>query len=118
MSCRISRAGWYTDDRIGCAPPRSKLQALGIRQAFGEGEADFTGISAGIGRDPYVSEVLHKTFLEVHEEGTEASAATSVGLKVTSGPPGIYADRPFLLTIRERFSGAILFLGRVEEPKQ
>jgi serine protease inhibitor len=92
------------------------LKALGISQAFVAGSADFTGMSAAAGRELYISEVLHKTFVEVNEEGTEAAAATSVGVGVTSLPPGIYADRPFLVVIRERFSGTILFLGRIEDP--
>jgi serine protease inhibitor len=95
---------------------RPALQALGIQQAFRDGFADFSGMSATSGTSLFVSEVLHKTFVEVNEEGTEAAAATSVGMGVTSLPPGIYADRPFLVAIRERFSGTILFLGRIEDP--
>lgn len=129
---RLDAAAWRAlvgsmrESEIAVVLPRLKLewrsdlkpalQALGIRQAFGG--ADFSGISASHGHLLEVSEVLHRTFLEVNEEGTEAAAATSVGVKLVSLPPGIYADRPFLLAIRERSSGAILFLGRIEEPKQ
>lgn len=118
--------GSMRDARVVVHLPRIKLEwkddlktglmALGIRDAFTEGAADFTGMSAAGGRNLILSEVLHKTFLEVNEEGTEAAAATAVGVVPTSLPPGLYADRPFLLVIRERFSGAILFAGRIEDP--
>ena len=49
----------------------------------------------------------------VNEEGTEAAAATAVGVGVTSMPPSMTVDRPFLFVIRERLSGNILFLGQV-----
>ena len=102
----------WTDDL------RRALQAMGIADAFAAGRADFSGISEPYGRDLYVSEVLHKTFVEVNEEGTEAAAATSVGISLVSLPPGVYATRPFLVAIRERSSGAILFVGRIEDPSQ
>jgi serpin B len=64
-----------------------------------------------------ISEVKHKTFLRVDEEGTEASGATSVGVGVvTSAPPSVVFDRPFVLAIRENHSGTILFLGTVTNP--
>jgi serine protease inhibitor len=91
------------------------LDRLGIHRAFGAG-ADFTGMSASRGHELFVSEVKHKTFVDVNEEGTEAAAATSVGVGVTSLPPTITVNRPFLVAIRERFSGTILFLGRIEDP--
>ena len=94
------------------------LQGLGMRQAFAQGGADFTGMSASAGHDLFVSAVQHKTFVDVNEEGTEAAAATSVDVNVTSLPPSFVADRPFLVAIRERFSGTILFLGRIEDPRQ
>nr|WP_279323331.1 serpin family protein [Salinibacter grassmerensis] len=63
-----------------------------------------------------ISEVKHKTFLRVDEAGTEASAATSVGIEVTSAPPSFVVDRPFVVAIRENHSGTILFLGTVMDP--
>jgi len=63
-----------------------------------------------------ISKVTHKTFLRVDEEGTEASAATSVGIGVTSAPPAFVVDRPFLMAIRENHSGTILFIGTVVDP--
>jgi serpin B len=86
------------------------LQAMGMRQAFGR-SADLTGIATA--EDLYVKAVVHKAFVEVNEEGTEAAAATAVGVGVTSMPPSMIVDRPFLFVIRERLSGTILFLGQV-----
>jgi serpin B len=64
-----------------------------------------------------VSEVKHKTFVDVHEEGTEAAAVTSVGIVrvCACGPtlPVFRADRPFVFAIRERNSGTILFMGKI-----
>jgi serpin B len=67
-------------------------------------------------RDLFISEVMHKTYVDVNEEGTEAAAATSVGMGVVSAPPMVVVDRPFLFAIRERFSGTILFMGRIMNP--
>jgi serine protease inhibitor len=96
----------------------ASLEAMGMHQAFTEGGADFTGMSAAHGRELFLSTVRHKTFVDVNEEGTEAAAATSVGVSVTSLPPSFIVDRPFLVAIRERFSGTLLFLGRIEDPRQ
>jgi serpin B len=87
------------------------LAALGMGIAFGPA-ADFTGISV---RDPWISRVLHKAVIEVNEEGTEAAAVTIVEM-IESATPGFYADRPFFFAIRDRHSGAILFMGRVMDP--
>lgn len=91
------------------------LKALGMGVAFDPSAADFTRIYSGAER-VYISRVKHKTFVDVNEEGTEAAAATSVEVGVTSLPPMIAVDRPFLFAIREKFSGTILFLGVVEDP--
>ena len=89
------------------------LQAMGIRDAFQAGLADFSPLSPEPGLE--ISEVLHKTFVDVNEEGTEAAAATSVGIIRTSLPQRVafVVDRPFVFVLRERFSGAILFVGRI-----
>ncbi len=55
--------------------------------------------------------------MRVDEEGTEAAAVTSVTVGVTSAGPGITLDRPYLLAIRERLSGTILFIGAVRDPR-
>jgi len=103
------------------------LRALGISLAFSPSQADFSGIN---GQEPpheeslFLSAVLHKAFVDVNEEGTEAAAATAIAMaptaaSPTSTPPPIpifRADHPFLFAIRERKSGAILFLGRMTDP--
>jgi serine protease inhibitor len=86
------------------------LQALGMRLAFWN--ADFTPISP-LGNNLVISRVLQKTYVDVDEEGTEAAAATMVGMQLTSLPAAFRADRPFLVVIRERFSGTILFIGKI-----
>jgi serine protease inhibitor len=88
------------------------LKQLGMRRAFVPGGADFTRMSP-VGLDLFITKVLQKTFVEVDEAGTEAAAATVVGIGVVSMPPSFRADRPFLVVIRERFSGAILFIGKI-----
>lgn len=90
------------------------LSALGMGIAFDPGQADFTGMASVQPPDHlFITRVTHKTFVDVNEEGTEAAAATSVGFGVTSAPPTVSVDRPFLFAIRERLSGTILFLGQV-----
>ena len=94
------------------------LQALGMRQAFEGNGADFTRMSRAAGDRLYISKVKQKSFVDVHEEGTEAAAATSVEVRVTCacGPEVIRIDRPFVFAIRERLSGTILFLGKIVRP--
>jgi serpin B len=89
------------------------LKEMGMGIAF-SGAADFTRIERSGGLA--ISEVKHKTFVEVNEEGTEAAAATSVGIIRTSLPPQMRVDRPFIFLIRERTSGAILFIGKITDP--
>jgi len=96
----------------------SALKSLGMTDAFSLEKADFSGMD---GRQHwlYVAAVLHKAFVEVNEEGTEAAAATAVVVKVKSAPapiPVFRADHPFLFLIRENQTGSILFLGRLMDP--
>jgi serine protease inhibitor len=89
------------------------LKALGMRVPFSKtGDADFTRMSPA-GRQLFISYVKHKTYVDVNEEGTEAAAVTNTGVGAVSLPPGIYVDRPFIFAIRERFSGTILFIGKI-----
>jgi serpin B len=106
------------------------LAALGMPLAFTRSHADFSGIN---GYEPpsdeslFLSAVFHKAFVDVHEEGTEAAAATAE-LFVAEGsalwrpkPPPVpvfRADHPFLFAIRDRKSGVVLFLGRVVDPSR
>jgi serpin B len=87
------------------------LKQLGMQLAFSD-VADFTRMSS-LGRSLTITQVLQKTFVDVDEEGTEAAAATLVGVGITSLPPQFRADHPFLVVIRERLSGTILFIGKI-----
>jgi serpin B len=94
------------------------LAALGMGIAFIPFEADFSNMCKTRG-DLYISEVKHKTFVEVNEEGTEAAAVTSVGVAITSVDPTVFwmrVDRPFVFAIRENKSQTLLFLGKIVEP--
>jgi serpin B len=92
------------------------LISMGMGIAFDSNNADFSKINAN--NQLFISEVKHKTFIELNEEGTEAAAATSVSVGVTSIGPGgeIIFDKPFMFAIREISTGAILFIGVVENP--
>ncbi|HAT71588.1 MAG TPA: hypothetical protein DCS63_02095 [Elusimicrobia bacterium] len=91
------------------------LPALGMPLAFTDA-ADFSGMDGT--RNLYIQRAVHKAFVEVNEEGTEAAAATGVamGLKSISFSPVFRADRPFLFFIEDKKTGLILFMGRVEDP--
>ncbi|XP_027814514.2 serpin B6 isoform X2 [Ovis aries] len=92
------------------------LQELGMTDAFEEAQADFRGMSSQ--RCLYLSKVVHKSFVEVTEEGTEAAAATGavVMMRSLSVVPRFCADRPFLFFIQHGKTGAILFCGRFCSP--
>ncbi len=93
------------------------LKAMGMRDAFAPDAADFSGIDGA--RDLSISEVLHKAFVAVDEDGTEAAAATAVIIRVTAAPAEpvtLTVDRPFIFLIRDQPTGAILFVGRVLNP--
>jgi serpin B len=92
------------------------LGAMGTPDAF-SGKADFSGMTGN--RDLFISAVVHKAYVDVNEEGTEAAAATGVTMKLTSvsePPPVFNADHPFIFLIRDNLTGSILFLGRVANP--
>ena len=91
------------------------LAAMGMPLAF-SGQADFSGMTGK--KDLSISEVVHKAFIEVNEDGTEAAAATAVIMRMTSMPPMFEANHPFLFLIRENSTGAILFIGRVTDPSK
>jgi serpin B len=91
------------------------LMALGMEVAF-TGAADFTGIHPAGGL--FISNVKHKTYVKVNEEGTEAAAVTSVEIGYTSAPEGfvLRVDRPFLFVIHDAHSKALLFVGKIVDP--
>ncbi len=91
---------------------KEDLQALGMKVPFVENGADFTRMSP-LGKQLFIAFVKHKTFVDVNEEGTEAAAVTNTGVSVASMPPCLCVDRPFVFVIRERFSGTILFMGKI-----
>lgn len=64
-----------------------------------------------------ISKVIHQSFLEVNEEGSEAAAATVIGVELTSLPASTYVNQPFVFLIRERNSGTILFSGKLLDPR-
>lgn len=85
------------------------LARLGMERAFDIGRAEFGGIADA---DLAIADVFHESYVAVDEAGTEAAAATAAS-GADSAPPRVIADRPFLFLIRDRPTGAILFLGRV-----
>ena len=120
--------GLYQEEGIVVSLPRFTMEtefslkpvlcALGAELAFSD-DADFSGI----GEEPLkISEVVHKAFVEVNEEGTEAAAATAVSMPLLGfvmrpvEPKVFKADHPFLFFIRDRRTNAVLFSGRVLDP--
>ena len=98
---------------------RKTLSAMGMPTSF-TGKADFSGIDPKL--TLAISEVVHKAFVDVSEQGTEAAAATGIAMQTTamrvSEPPVIFrADHPFLFLIRDTRTGVVLFIGRLMNPR-
>ncbi|MHC4911894.1 MAG: serpin family protein [Planctomycetota bacterium] len=98
------------------------LKSMGMKSAFSQQKADFSGMSLPQEVEKlFISAVIHKAYVDVNEEGTEAAAATGVVVGVTGVPPEptpvFRADHPFVFVIRDNQSGSILFFGRVVNPK-
>ncbi len=95
------------------------LAAMGMPQAF-TASANFSGMTGN--RDFFISAVIHKAYIDVNEEGTEAAAATSVtmramAIRAPNPPPPVFrADHPFVFLIRDHASNSILFMGRMADP--
>jgi serpin B len=122
-------AGWLSkarEEEVVVSLPKFKatsefslkdaLTALGVKKAFTP-MANFSGINGK--EDLYVSAVVHKAFVDVNEEGTEAAAATGAGVVTLSLPapkPAFRADHPFVFLIRDRRNDSVLFLGRIVNP--
>jgi serpin B len=105
---------------------RKTFEALGMEMAFDvpQGSANFNGIAPRRPNDYlYISNVFHKTFVEIDEKGTEAAAATAVVMMRATAhldepkPVEVRVDRPFLFAIQHRPSGACLFIGRIMDPR-
>jgi serpin B len=97
-------------------PLKEILKGLGMTDAF-DGAADFSRIDGA--RGLMITDVVHKGFVSVDERGTEAAAATAVLVGDTAAPEPatLVVDRPFVFFIRDRPTGAILFVGRVVDPR-
>ena len=95
---------------------RSELYSMGMKDAFKSKYGLFLGIADSI----YISDVLHKTFIEIDESGTEAAAATAIIMNVVSAsppePPKFIANHPFIFIIRDNHTETILFIGRMMYP--
>src|SRR5262249_1470537 len=96
------------------------LMALGMKDPFDAAAADFSGMSDREGL--VISDVIHKAFMEVNEEGAEAAGSTAVIVKEAAiAPPKqtpvFRADHPFLFLIRDNRNGSILFVGRLAKPE-
>lgn len=129
-----SLTGWLakldsqSDQKIELFLPRFKLETkydlvspftrLGMKEAFVLSKADFRGMGWPKG-DLWISQIKHKAFVEVNEEGTEAAAATAVEMATKSfrQNPVFRADHPFFCLIRDNESGSILFMGRIVNPE-
>lgn len=120
--------GQLSMERLDLSMPKFKIEssfglaetlaAMGMQDAFDMDKADFSGMT---GRpDLYITDVVHKAFVDVNEEGTEAAAATGVIMGLKSMPVGepirVEVDHPFLFLIRDVETGAVLFMGRVVQP--
>jgi serpin B len=118
------------EQKVAVSLPKFKLAAqfslakplteMGMTDAFSPG-ANFSGMDGE--RNLFISAVVHKAFVDVNEEGTEAAAATAVVMRsmavMMPRPTPIFrADHPFIFLIRDNHSGSILFFGRLVEPTQ
>lgn len=96
---------------------KQTLSQLGMRVAFDAAQADFSGMDGA--KDLYITDVVHKAYVSVDENGTEAAAATGVIVGTTGMPAEIKTmsiDRPFVFLIRDIKTGSVLFVGRVMNP--
>lgn len=101
------------------------LMSIGIKEAFNSSSADFSKMIVVEGQNVYISAVVHKTYIDVNEKGTEAAAATSIEMSLMSMPGSaeeemfkMIVDRPFVFTIDDKESGEILFIGAIINPLQ
>jgi serpin B len=93
------------------------LTVMGMADLFSPSEADLSGMSDA---QLYVGAAVHEAWVQVDEEGTEAAAATAVGVDTTSAGPEpveVVLDRPFLFQVRDEVTGTVLFMGRVADPR-
>lgn len=118
VDLRMPKFEFESQFRLG-----EQLKAMGMNKAFESSASDFSGMDGNsciAGDDPclYMEDVVHKAFVSVDEDGTEAAAATAVLMRIESArsqPIDVTVDRPFIFMIRDRATDAILFIGRVEK---
>ena len=99
------------------------LRELGIKDAFIPGTADFSKMTASRKSDVYIDKIIHKTYIDVTEEGTEAAAVTGIFMAGTSAPSeeqpfNMIVNRPFLFIIEDTEDGNILFMGAILNPNE
>jgi len=99
-----------------------ELQAMGMKMPFDAMQADFSRMTENRSKDLVIGEVLHKTFIRVDEKGSEASAVTSVMIKMTSMPIReqfeLTFNRPFFYAIIDREARIPLFMGTMGNPRE
>jgi serpin B len=94
----------------------SILIKMGMRDAFSSSNADFSKMSS---KDLHISKIIHQSYIDVNEEGTEAAAATAVIIEISAAELArkeFNANKPFIFLIQEEQTGEILFMGRLNEP--
>ena len=91
------------------------LKQLGMTTAFAESSADFSNCEES--KRLFIGSVEHQATIDVDESGTTAAAATEVSVRLVSAGPRFIVDRPFLVIIRSKQTGAIVFVGKVMNPK-
>ena len=92
------------------------LKSLGMEIAFDMDRANFSKIGQVAYGNPYISRVEHKTYLKIDEKGAEGAAVTAVGIGITSVPPTIRFNRPFMVMLVHKATGIPIFVGKVENP--
>ena len=94
------------------------LKAMGMPAAFNPQAANFNGLGSSPIGNIYISRVQHKTFFKLDEKGVEGAAVTAIGFGVTSLPPTVSLDRPFLALLMHKPTGTMVFAGKVEDPTE
>lgn len=129
LSAIASGAAPLGGERVSLQLPKFKIEArfdlsdtlakLGMASAFQFGKADFSGMDGT--RELFIGMVVHQAVISVDENGTEAAAATAVGMRAgsaapTAPPKSMIADHPFAFFIKDAKTGTLLFVGRLADP--
>ncbi len=101
--------------KLSLSQGTNEFEIANVPASFDPNSADFSGMTGQ--RDLFISFFIHQAYVKVDEKGTEAAAATAVGMMATAMPTNIFrADHPFIFIIQEKDTGNILFMGRVNNP--